>query len=465
MTKDSVHMISAVVARNACTGCGTCVVLCPAHAIAMDLNAAGEYLPTVDPQKCTRCHLCLAVCPEVTPSDRENAFTVSSRYSASGRAVDGQDAAPGALGQYRACFVGHASDGEVRYRAASGGIITTLLLYGLRHGHYDAVTAIRPSESGGMMPQPCLTGDEKEIMAASGSWYCPVPLNRVIADILDFDGRVAVVGLPCHIRGFRQAAKRLPVLEKRIACYLGLVCHHGVTLRGAQLLARRSGLASGQWTGAPHRGHGWPGMLQILDAEGRPHRYPYKEAWATCLNYFWPLACLACQDGVSAFADIALGDAWLPEMRGSYATNPGENLIIVRTKRGHNLLQEAQRRESLALSSIDRRSAVFSLHAPLERQRRARARLGALRAFGYPTPEFSDMPTSPVGHRLGAFLCVATVLAVRRPFVFALLAHAPAFLLRLLGVLYTVSQEGFGHVLAGVVGTLRQGIFSGEGKT
>ncbi len=42
-----------------CTGCGTCMTVCPTGAIAMVDNVA-----TIDQDRCTGCEACIDVCPE-----------------------------------------------------------------------------------------------------------------------------------------------------------------------------------------------------------------------------------------------------------------------------------------------------------------------------------------------------------------------------------------------------------------
>lgn len=45
-----------------CSGCGACVNICPAEAIAMQEDAEGFDYPCVAEDKCIRCYKCLAVC-------------------------------------------------------------------------------------------------------------------------------------------------------------------------------------------------------------------------------------------------------------------------------------------------------------------------------------------------------------------------------------------------------------------
>lgn len=51
----------AVVNKEKCTGCGTCVDICPAAAIELDSNDKA----VVDGPACVDCETCVDECPEV----------------------------------------------------------------------------------------------------------------------------------------------------------------------------------------------------------------------------------------------------------------------------------------------------------------------------------------------------------------------------------------------------------------
>ncbi len=49
--------------KDKCCGCGTCVLVCPRHCIAMKEDEEGFYYPYVQKDKCVSCGLCLKRCP------------------------------------------------------------------------------------------------------------------------------------------------------------------------------------------------------------------------------------------------------------------------------------------------------------------------------------------------------------------------------------------------------------------
>ena len=54
-----------------CTGCETCVAVCPRKSIHMALNSGGFFFPAVDFNKCNGCCLCDKKCPVLNPKKRD----------------------------------------------------------------------------------------------------------------------------------------------------------------------------------------------------------------------------------------------------------------------------------------------------------------------------------------------------------------------------------------------------------
>lgn len=54
----------AAISTTKCLGCGGCIDLCPAIAIAMI-----DDVVTIDPDLCTKCGICFKTCPVRAPHD------------------------------------------------------------------------------------------------------------------------------------------------------------------------------------------------------------------------------------------------------------------------------------------------------------------------------------------------------------------------------------------------------------
>ena len=151
--------IGSVVKDGLCTGCGTCVGLCPEEAVEMTIDySKGIYVPWLDEERCNQCGVCLAVCP--------------------GHAVDfkqlnldifGQEPKNILLGNYANCYTGYATDSKIRYDSASGGLVTILLIFALEEGMIDGALVTRMSEENPLEPEPFIARTKEEIISASKS--------------------------------------------------------------------------------------------------------------------------------------------------------------------------------------------------------------------------------------------------------------------------------------------------------
>ena len=189
------NTIESVVNDELCTGCGTCVGICPLSAVAIvKNNSKGIYLPQLDNERCNQCGICLDACPGHSVDFQQLNLDIF-----------GKEPEDILLGNYLNCYVGHATDYEIRYNSASGGLVTALLIFALEEGLIDGALVTKMSEQNPLEPQPFIARTKEQIISAAKSKYCPVPANIALKEILKEDGKFAVVGLPCHVHGIRKA--------------------------------------------------------------------------------------------------------------------------------------------------------------------------------------------------------------------------------------------------------------------
>lgn len=323
--------ITEIVKAKLCTGCGTCVPLCPNSAIEIIINKSeGIYNPRLDEQKCNQCGICSYICP---------------RYSVEGV----KDAS---LGNYLNCFMGYAIDNDIRYNSSSGGLITSVLSYALEEGIIDGALVTRMKEDTPLEPESFIARTVDEIIESSGSKYCPVPANTVLSKILKQDGKYAVVGLPCHIHGIRKAEMINKKLKDRIVLHLGIFCSGFPNFKATEFLLYRLNLHADEIKKLNYRGNGWPGKISIYLKNGEVKLMPYPEYWVGSGNQIFPCnGCAECIDWFSNLADISFGDAWLPEIKKD--DKIGTSIIISRTKQIDDILHQMVREGVIALSEID----------------------------------------------------------------------------------------------------------------
>lgn len=327
-----------MVKEGLCTGCGTCLAMCPLSAINMFKdNSKGTYVPQVDWEKCSQCGICLEVCPgHSVDFGQLNGF------------IFGNKPVDVSLGYYLDCYTGYATDYDVRYNSASGGLVTALLIFALEEGLIDGALVTRMSKGNPLEPQPFIARTKEEILSASKSKYCPVPANIALEEILEEDGKYAVVGLPCHIHGVRKAEEADSTLKAKIFLHLGIFCIHTPNFLATEFLLWQRGIAKDDVIKIDYRGEGWPGGVSIYLRDGSRIFIPWFDAWKPLNLAFFPRRCTLCCDGACELADISFGDAWAPEFSND---KNGTSAIISRTPKGEELLQHMVAKEIIKLNS------------------------------------------------------------------------------------------------------------------
>lgn len=127
------NTIEWVINSGLCTGCGTCVGICPRDALDMMIDhRQGLYIPSLDNEKCNECGLCFKACPGHTVDFKQ--FNLN---------IYGKDQEDSLLGNYLNCYIGHATDYDIRYNSASGGLVTALLISALEEGIINGALVTR----------------------------------------------------------------------------------------------------------------------------------------------------------------------------------------------------------------------------------------------------------------------------------------------------------------------------------
>lgn len=254
---------NGIIQRGLCTVCGTCAGVCPAGAIDW-VELDGELQPQLT-GTCTSCGICTAACPGADVD-----------LPALERFVFGRERPEliPDLGFYREARVAWSTDLSIRKQGASGGLVTSLLIYALEQGLIDCALL-----AGFRRDQPCrtearLATGKEDILASAQSKYACVPVNTLLTRAVSKGyRRLAVVGLPCQIHGLRklQMLGEPPLLVKSVVLMVGLFCASQFYYEGTRhLLVEHLGLkAQDKIAAMSYRGGDWPGHLLVELKDGR----------------------------------------------------------------------------------------------------------------------------------------------------------------------------------------------------
>jgi len=263
--------------------------------------------------RCRSCGLCYFTCPTIS---RENEDVSWLRF----------------LGPVNGSWLGYSTNKLIRWKAASGGVITSLLIMALKEKVIDGAVVVKMKTGVNPVPKAVIATTPSEIIEASTSKYCIVLLSANV--------------------------------QRSICLHLGLFCGGLPTYNGTLYLLTRLGVYGKAITDLTYRGGGWPGRLLIKTSDGVVIKSRYPQYWDNSFLYFVPKCCLTCMDVFNRDADVAVGDAWLPRIIETDSL--GTSLIIARTERGKELVELARDKGYIHVEPISISEVMLSqLHKVL----------------------------------------------------------------------------------------------------
>lgn len=295
----------------------------------MRMSLDGVYKPSIKLSKCKDCGLCKKVCP--TFSFDQNLMITNT------------------LGHFISCYIGYSNDTEIRWNSASGGLATTILLFMLKKGIINGAIVVINNIKDPLKPLMSFVKTEEDLRTAMGSKYCPVKPHFKVRDLVNEEGNMAVVGLPCHIWAFKKLEEINEKLRQKIVIHIGLFCGKCPNFYATIYFLRKvAGVNEDNVAKLSYRGKGWPGKITVETRQGCNYTFELND-WCQFSYYphFIPIHCMTCYDITNQQADLSLGDAW-----GLVHDRIGTSVIITRTSRGERLLQQLYDEGKIVLRKV-----------------------------------------------------------------------------------------------------------------
>ena len=224
------------------------------------------------------------------------------------------------LGEHIACRKGYASDETIRANAASGGMITGLLCHLLKTGQIDGAWVTRSViQDEQLSYETFIATTEEELRSASSSIYMSMPLLQHLDVVRQFEGRVAVVLVPCLMRSLTAMMEKDEELAKKIVLKLGLYCSGNHSEKATTLSLQKSNISLKDAVRMYYRRGHWRGISSVIYKDGSEKTLSYTKTICAYKNafFFEQSSCMLCQDHFGRSADISFGDIWLKEMKGN----------------------------------------------------------------------------------------------------------------------------------------------------
>lgn len=316
-------MINKIKKYELCLGCGICESILADKGCRMELNNKGFYMPKFpdsinkdDIKQIKR--LCPGIHVETSPSKGE-------------------------WGKIKAVVEAWAIDKNIRHRAASGGVVTSLAIFLLEQHKVDAVLQVGVCNDSYLYNELKVSRTREEILCNAQSRYAPALIFNRIKQIFEESDEIFVfIGKPCDIAAMRNFITSFPKYKKRIKYFISIFCAGMPSYEATKKIWMQSGHKDAPQK-LKYRGDGWPGNFTAEFKDGSKYEITYNESWGTVLNKHLPFRCKICPDGIGMLADLAVGDSWnTKDGYPDFTEAEGKSFCLLRSEEGGKLMEDAE---------------------------------------------------------------------------------------------------------------------------
>jgi coenzyme F420-reducing hydrogenase beta subunit len=345
-----------MVRSGLCVGCGAC-----AERMGWDRNGflkpQGNILPSSSfAQQCP-----------FSPAAANEDVIAAERFPAPAR-IDPS------IGRFEAAYVGHSAEDGFRADGSSGGLTSWVAAELLRTGMVDGIAHVVATDPGsGRHFAYRISRSLNELKAGAKSRYYPVDLSSVLQEIRAIPGRYAVVGVPCFIKAIHLLRRTDPLIGKRVSHTLGLFCGHMKSKTMIESFAWQLGTELKHVRSIDYRikdeqrpANWYRAHLDLDDGSAAERDWWHLADGDWGAGFLQNPACDWCDDVVGETADISFGDAWVEPYSSD---GRGVNVVIVRSKEVHGMIERGRSDGRLALEPVDADFIVRTQAAGLRHRR------------------------------------------------------------------------------------------------
>ncbi len=326
--------------ENLCTYCGACVGMCP-YLLAYRGNIICRDTCSLDRGRCS------AFCPRIgVDVETLHGLMFGSPYEDSD------------IGTVKDIFISRAVEPEILSAGQYGGVVTALGCVALDEGMVDSIVATDSSDKS--LPFGCITSTKEDLIGCAGSSYVASAtleaFNRVVKE--DNIQKIAAICTPCQALAlanmrFSDLAEQNSM--RKLELVIGLFCTWALTYEGfATYLKKRVSLSEVTKVDIP------PPPANTFDVYCKTSgcvSLPLDD-----VRSYIREACTYCIDMTAEFTDISVGAAEGIE---------GWNTVIVRSKKGLELIEKALNRGVIKIKALPGENLRHLKDASLMKKKRA----------------------------------------------------------------------------------------------
>lgn len=316
--------IAKVLKNDLCLGCGLCESIYP-DICKMEINKQGFYYPSFKiPLDKNQDNILNKLCPSIHIKAN---FRDKNSY----------------WGPLLKISEAWASDDDIRFHAASGGVTTSLAIFLLETAKVDAILQVGNNDGSYLYNSLKESVTTNQILKNAQSRYAPALVFKEIKQIIanNPDKKYAFIGKPCDIAAIRNLQREYASFNNQLRLCISIFCAGMPSYTASEKTWRQSGYTDDPES-VVYRGDGWPGYFKAKWQDGREYKISYNESWGKILGRSLGMRCKVCPDGIGELADIAIGDSWsTKDGFPDFTEQPGRCFVMIRTKKGQELFQEA----------------------------------------------------------------------------------------------------------------------------
>jgi len=332
-----------IITNGFCTLCGACEAACPTGALQVEAERVNRL------HDCSKdldlCPICYEMCPH-----SEALLLRSLKF------VSDAPARNEAFGYYRKIVLAQAVDPKLREQSHGGGVVTSLLTYGIQKKRFDSAIVSQAEAENPSKPKASVATVQDDILSAVGSKFFPSSVAKAYGSAVYGYGKtkIAFVGVPCHVLALRKMEAWQHKIIDGLSITLGLFCFG--TFSFTPLLEHINKKYKIQGSDIKLMRLSSDFVVQTAD---RCVRIPMSEIQDNILP-----SCRTCTDFTNELADIAIGSA--------YPLNDWST-VIIRTKAGEDFFYDAVENGVINTWVMEQEPNVFETVAQAAMQKRTAA--------------------------------------------------------------------------------------------
>ena len=313
-----------------CILCGACEAACPVHALKIERDTL-HYLFDCS-KHLELCPICYDVCPFTEALLLETlSFVTDAPYRRE------------SIGYYRRIVLAQATDEKLRELSHSGGVVTALLLHGIKTDFIDSAVVSESEEEVPIRLRPSIGLVPDDLLSTVDYKHFPSAVATAFGKAVHEYGKaeIAFVGTPCHVRAIRKLEAWEHKIIDSLKIVIGLMCLWSFSYPElTKFLKEHSNIEANEIKRID-----LDKKYRILTADNREIAISPHEVREHTLN-----SCRMCQDFTAELADISVG--------GAHPLSDW-SIVIIRTEIGEKLFDEAVKAGILRIKSIEEEPEVY----------------------------------------------------------------------------------------------------------